>query len=274
MVKVAISLLMALACLAGRAPAAAEVFLGVDITPPGGLYVAPRAVVVRAQPSAEGRRVGSLAAEDRVEAVGRAGGAAWLAVRRDGRDLGFVPAASLMALIDGQVDEVLRGTVQPAEGPACSYAIRFSGKSSVPGLPFETADYDVLWSCTATGRRFEVYSFLFVTEGPIAVPAGQQHQISVDVPAIAAGYDRVLSTVLLYDPERQVVRLDRAPDKVLAVANVHQERAAVGVAEALRAAAELAAASWPPAVWLRLMAGDDPADAGDGVPDGPPAAAD
>jgi len=81
-----------------------------------------------------------------------------------------------------------------------------------------------------------------------------QHQISVDVPAIAAGYDRVLSTVLLYEPERRVVRLDRAPDKALAGAAAQQQRAAVGVAEALRATAELAAASWTPAVWNRLMA--------------------
>jgi len=141
MLKGPISLLLVLACLAGRPPAAAaEMFLGVEITPSGGFYVAPRAVVVRAQLSAEGRRVGSLAADDRVEAAGRAGGAAWLAVRRDGRDLGFVPAAGLLALIDGRIDEDLSGAAQPAEGPACSYTMRFTGKSGVPGMPFETAD--------------------------------------------------------------------------------------------------------------------------------------
>ena len=258
-------ILPVLLVLTGGQPCAvhAATFLGFEIAPLAGSYLVLRDVVVRAQPSAESRRIGNLDADERVEVVGQAANAAWLAIRREGKDFGFVPAANLMAMIDGRINEPLSGRVQPAEGPPCSYVIRFASKSEIPGMPFGTADYDVLWSCAAQGRTFDVYSYLFITEGPVA-PPGQQYQISMDVPAIAVDYDRVLTTVLLYDRPGAVVRLDRVAAKALAAAKPEKERPAANVAQALRAAVEIAASSWNATVWKRLLDGEQPAAGEDG----------
>ena len=66
-----------------------EIFKGFELKPLSGRYLVMKDANVRAEPETKGKKIGCVKEGSRVDAVGRAKGA-WLAVKQDGRDLGFV----------------------------------------------------------------------------------------------------------------------------------------------------------------------------------------
>lgn len=64
-------------------------FMGVAVEPISGIYVVVKDVNVRAAPASDADKVGQAAVGTELEVVGKVKGG-WIAVRRGGRDLGFV----------------------------------------------------------------------------------------------------------------------------------------------------------------------------------------
>lgn len=227
-------------------------FMGVEVQPLSGPYLVLKDANVRAGPRTGARRLAGLDADDTVEAVGQPDGAAWIAVRHEGTDLGFVYAPLLLPMIDGRLNREDGGRTVLADGTVCRFRIRFAGRGNVQGAPFKTADYDVNWSCEHAGGRVEFYSLMFITEAPFAMSQSQIHQISIEIPDLADDYDRVMSTIVLYDRLGQRIYFDRVTVDDLATEPGVDELPAGSVREALVGAPAIAASAWNDSAWARL----------------------
>lgn len=98
-------------------PAAAqETFLGVPVTPDPGTYRVIDNVNVRTRPSTSSRRIKVLRKGEKVEAVGRSKDGNWLAVRKQGEDLGFVYAPLLELIIEKKIKPDFSIPMTPVTG--------------------------------------------------------------------------------------------------------------------------------------------------------------
>tara|TARA_R110000868_G_scaffold317342_1_gene578150 strand:- start:1053 stop:1910 length:858 start_codon:yes stop_codon:yes gene_type:complete len=222
-------------------------FLGQSVTPLARTYVVTKDLNVRGEPDTNGKKVGSYREGDRLKVVGKAKGS-WLAVRADGKDLGFVYGPVLMPLIDAVVNEPLTGTA-PIAGGSCAYRAVFEGESPIEGQMFNSVDYRAMLECRRDGKSFAFEMPLFITEGPYNGGVKSIHQIGLDVLELSQEYERVFSTNLLYDADKGEVRLDTVSvDKYLAAGKT-PSIPAEDVSSALAAAIALAVKSWSPAFW-------------------------
>lgn len=225
-------------------------FLGQSVTPRMGTYVVTKDLNVRAEPDTNGKKVASFREGDRLTVVGKAKGS-WLAVRMDGKDLGFVYGPVLMPLVDAVVKEPLVGKVA-LRGGSCSYRAVFEGESPIEGQMFNSVDYRATLECQREGKSFAFEMPLFITEGPYNGGVKSVHQIGMDVLELAQEYERVFSTNLLYDAEKGEVRLDSVSVDKYQTAGKVSAIPAEDVASALRAAINLAAQTWSPVFWADL----------------------
>ena len=240
----------------GASAAAEDMFLGVPVTPLSGTYLVFKDVNVRGKPGTKAKRVGKLERGGRVEAIGKAQGA-WLAVARNGEDLGFVFAPMLLPLIDGTLEAEIEGQAPLDKDRFCAYAIRFEGKSAVEDGLFETSDYEVTYRCPGDGEDLEFSTYMFITEAPYQLSPNHVYQISIDVTDVSGGYDEILSTVFLYEARRDRVIFDSVSLRAFRRSKASGERPASTVAEALTAAVELAPGVWSDKVWRALAAGPE-----------------
>jgi hypothetical protein len=231
---------------------AADTFMGVAVTAAEGTYVVKTDVTARDQPKNDGKRTATLHRADRLQLVGKAS-YGWLAFRKDGEDVGFVIAQSVMPLIDGRIAQPITGSVTVPRDITCSYGIRFTRKSPVEGEIFETSDYEVGYRCRVKGKQIDVAAYMFIIEGPSDSSDNPAYQISVDVPQLGSG-DDLLSTVFLYRKEKNEVAFDTVATDDFRKKPAVASKAAANVAEALRAAAELAPGAWNDAAWDALLA--------------------
>ena len=104
---------------------AAPVVFTRPMTPVSGTYLVSRDVRVRAEPRTRSGEINRLSKGERVQAVGRPKESAWLAVSKDGKNLGFVYSPVLLPLIDGTLDDDLKGKASFGGGLSCDYAVRF-----------------------------------------------------------------------------------------------------------------------------------------------------
>ncbi len=224
-----------------------KTFLGQAVTPLTGTYVVTKDLNVRGEPDTNGKKVGSFHEGDRVRVVGKAKGS-WLAVRADGKDLGFVYGPVLMPLIDAVINEPLTGTAT-ITGGTCAYRAVFEGESPIEGQMFNSVDYRAMLECRRDGKSFAFEMPLFITEGPYNGGVKSVHQIGMDVLELAQEYERVFSTNLLYDAEKGEVRLDTVSVDKYLTAGKARPMPARTVSSALAAAITLAVQSWSPAFW-------------------------
>lgn len=105
--------------------------MGIKIQAMSGTYEVTTDANVRAGPETSSRRVGSLRQGAQVEAVGKAEGA-WIAVRRAGRDLGFVYQPLLKAI-----------NLPPLERDAKGRIVDANGKPLAPASGFYIAESEV-----------------------------------------------------------------------------------------------------------------------------------
>ena len=227
-------------------------FLGVKTTPHKGEYVVLKDVNVRAKPKTKSKKIGSLKAGRRVQVVAKAPGA-WMAVREGTKDLGFVYALMLMPLIDGALAEDLTGKASVKGGADCDYRIRFDGKSPVEGQLFEIADYDVMWDCRVGKRKVRFRTPMFITEAPYQLGSKRIYQINVDVLDLYGGYDDILSTIVLYDKDKDRVTFDGVSIKKYGKTPKEKTVKAGNVSEALTGAVKIALSAWNKSTWRDLI---------------------
>lgn len=104
--------------------AAERKFLGYDVEPLAGTYEITTDANVRAGPMTEAKRVTGLSQGTRVEVVGKAKGA-WIAIRWDGQDLGFVYEPLLKAVDLPPLERDAQGRIIDDEGNPISPASGF-----------------------------------------------------------------------------------------------------------------------------------------------------
>ena len=136
-----------------RIEIAAPVVFTQPLEPAFGTYLVSRDVRVHAEPRTKGVEINRLSKGERVQAVGRPKEAAWLAVSKGGKNLGFVYAPVLLPLIDGALEEDLKGKASFGGGLSCDYAVRFEGKNQAQGGDFDISDYEITYSCNRRGKE-------------------------------------------------------------------------------------------------------------------------
>ncbi|MEQ8193610.1 MAG: SH3 domain-containing protein [Rhodospirillales bacterium] len=247
----------ALICFAfwpGETLAEDNTYRGIALQPLSGRYLVVKDVNVRAAPKTKSERVGSLKAGDWVEAMGRPKDASWIAVKKDGKPLGFVFAPVLVPMIDGTLSEPIRGSLNIKGGKRCDYEIRYTGKSPVEGEVFKTADYDVRFLCRLKGKTIKFLAPMFITEGPYQTARKPHYQINVDLLQVdTKQYDEIFSAVFIYQQDKSRLVFDGLTLKNLGIAPSQKEKPAKTVGEALQAAVTIAAGTWGPKVWEALL---------------------
>ncbi len=228
-------------------------FLGLQVTRIEGTYLVTKGVNVRAGPKTESRKLGTLKAGTMVNVVGRAkGGAGWMAIDQDGKDFGFVYAPALLPMIDGTLTESVSGTVQVEEHAPCGYTFDFRGKNTVDGEDYVFSDYEITYRCNDKGRPFTILAPMFMTEVPYQLTHKPVFQISIDLMEVENGYDEIFSTTFHYLPEQKKIVYAGVSIKEQGRTPKTKERAVSSVAEALRAAVEIAPDAWAATVWKKL----------------------
>lgn len=238
-------------------PPTTATFLGVEIDPLPGVYLVLKDVNVRAAPETKSARIGRLKRRSRVDSPGRVRGP-WIAISVDGKDMGFVFEPMLMPVLEGRLENDMKGKVTPSPAtpktPPCNYIIRFDGKSSAEDQPFEFADYEVRWQCAIGERRAKFLTPMYLSEGSRRGDSRPLYQITVDIPELGDETEDQFSTNMLYDRKAGVVRFDGVNVKGLGGKPAQAEAAAGSVAAALRQAVAMAYRSWSEKTWTTLTA--------------------
>ncbi len=228
-----------------------KTFLGVKVKPYKGTFLVLKDVNVRAKPKTKSKRVGGYKTGQRIKGVARAGG--WIAVRKDGKDQGFVYDKVLMPLIDGVLFKDIVGQVSVKGGANCEYIIHFEGKSPVEGQLFEIADYDVFWDCLLGKRKVKFRTPMFITEAPFQMGQKRIYQVNIDILDIEGGYEEIFSTIFLYDQDKARITFDGVSIEKFGRAPEKKEAPAKTVPEALTAAVRIALTAWNKAAWSDLI---------------------
>ena len=230
---------------------AKDTFRNVAIGPVAGTFLVYKDVNVRAEPSAKSENVGNLSYGARIQPVGVTKDG-WYAVEQDGREWGFVFRSFVLPMINGALSADILGKAQSPLGAACDYAVSFLGKSEVPDVPFETADYEVAWACDLKGTKLEFGAFMFITEAPYALSEAAVYQISLDLREVGEDWEEMLSTIILFDRDRNIVRLEAVSLPDYRAAAPIKDKPATDVPQALTGAVELAIGAWNSKVWDSL----------------------
>ena len=226
-------------------------FLGTQIKADAGTYLVTKDVNVRAKPLTGSKRVGGFKRGDRIKVVGRAPGA-WVAVRKGGKDFGFVYEPILLPLIDGTLDKELTGRIKAKGSPACDYRVRFEGKSVAEGQLFKFADYEVAWKCTVGKSKIEFLTPMFMTEAPYQASKKGIYQITIDHLELEDNLEEVISTTVYFKRKKKQVNFDSVSSKKYRKQPAVKEMQADDVAQALVVAVRLSYGAWNKAVWRDL----------------------
>lgn len=241
-----------LACV--PAGAAEPDFGAYEMTAAAGRYVIVTDANVRAKPETKSERLTVLRKGERVEAAGRPKGTEWIAVRREGKDLGFVYKTVAAPMIDGEVAGPLTGALEAEGKPLCAYTVAFTGKFNVPDELQQTADYEAAFECEEGDRTIEFRATMFITELPYLDTTKHEFQINVDILGVL-GPDEdegIFSVISVYRLLEKEVAFDSITEEGLGSGADIEPRPADGVRAALVAALEIAHAAWGPKLWTAL----------------------
>lgn len=225
-------------------------FLDQEITGSRTTYVVTRDVNIRSRPETGSKRVGGLKKGQEVVSPGRYQG--WIAIEENGEPVGFAYFKYLQPFVDGSLSEDITGSI--AVGPrACHYEIEFAGKTQPDGEAFYFADYNVSVTCREVGREDITFDlFAFMSEGPYARGKNSVHQIGIDLLAIAEDFNHVLSTIILFDHDKQQIDFDQITLKEYARKPASMHADAKSVAQAIEQAVRMALTAWNDKVWEEL----------------------
>ena len=247
-------LLSAFSSTAIAAEKKSATFRGAKITPQSGTYIVLKDVRIRAQPKTKSKKLGVFKAGKRINVVGKAA-FSWVAVRENGKDVGFVYDQVLLPLIDGTLEKELTGKTADGTkgGAACDYTITFEGKSAVEGQVFEIADYDVLWDCRMGARKVKFRTPMFITEAPYQMGPKRIFQINIDILDLDGGYEDIFSTTILFNMDKTRIVFDGVSIKKYGRIPKTKEAKAASVKQALTASVEMAIQAWNKSAWKDLI---------------------
>ena len=121
-------------------------FLGKILVRSSSRYITLKDVNVRKAPKTSAPKVTTISKGVRVSAVGKAKGTKWIAIIKDGKDLGFVYGRVLAAVLDGKLSSSIKGKLVSSGQPKCDYIINFDAKHKVKGNLQVTSDYWVAFT--------------------------------------------------------------------------------------------------------------------------------
>lgn len=231
---------------------AEEADFSIPLTPEAGFFLVTKDINVHIKPITASKSVGLLKKGTRVEAVGRPEDAAWLGVKQNGRELGYVYAPVLLPLIDGSQIPDIKGAAEAGNGTACDYAIRFDKRNAVEGEPSGTYDYDVSYKCAAKGVKFEFPAFMFITEAAFDLTQNQIYQINVDVLEVGDSFEEALSATFMYHKKADKIVFDGISQGDFGKKPKVTEMPAADVESALSAAARITLDTWNDKAWKEL----------------------
>lgn len=209
---------------------------------------------VRKGPGKKHARVAGVAEGERVQVIGIAeDDKEWFAISRAGETLGFIHSSLLIPVVDGALEEEMRGVVM-LKGTACDYRLRFEGKSPVQGGEFETSDYEVRFRCASQDGAAIFYAHMFFTEATIS---RGRHQIAIDVRSIGDGLEKYLTSNFYYHPKTGKLTFDGHTLAKYATPPEQTEFIMPTIAEALVQVMTTVISTWTPAAWESLFSKSD-----------------
>ncbi len=228
-------------------------FLGTDVFAEKGTFLVTKKANVRLGPMTESKKLGELKSGEEVQVVGRAKkGAGWMAIQKNGTDYGFVYEPILLPKIDGSLKKSISGSVVIDEYTQCGYTFNFHSKNIVEGKNYVFSDYDITYRCNVRGQFFSLLAAMFIGEVPFHLTRDPVFQISIDLMEVEKGYDEIFSTIFDYMLKDKKVVFVGISLKGLAKIPKEKERPANSVAEALKAAVEIAPGAWGEEVWKQI----------------------
>ena len=224
-------------------------FVGIELIEVEGQFlVSQNNLNVRAKPRTSGARITKLKKGEIVSVIGKAKGGEWYAVRKDGKDLGFAYAPVLLRLLDGRLDEELKGTAKNGN-VSCDYTIRFESQNEIEGELMRVADYWSQMECKRNGKKINFSVLMFLTELPYLPNKRGIYQIGVEVADVGVDYDRALSAIAMYNFDKQRVTFDSVSPSQIATKKKIALQSASSVSEALTAAIEMSLKGWNDKFW-------------------------
>jgi hypothetical protein len=228
-------------------------FLGIDIFAEKGNFLVTKSAYVRVGPMTESKKLGELKVGEEVRVVGRAKkGAGWMAIQKNGTDYGFVYEPILLPKIDGTLKESISGSVVIEEHSQCGYTFNFHDKNIVEGENYVFSDYEITYQCNGKEKPFRLLAAMFMSEVPFRLTREPVFQISIDLMEVENGYDEIFSTIFEYRLKEKKVVFVGISLKGLAKIPKEKERPANSVAEALKAAVEIAPGAWGAEAWKQI----------------------
>jgi len=228
-------------------------FLGVNVFAEKGTFLVTKRANVRLGPMTKSKKLGELKSGEEVQVVGRAKkGAGWMAIQKDGTDYGFVYEPILLPKIDGSLKESVSGSVVIDEHIQCGYTFSFHEKNIVEGENYVFSDYEITYLCNVKGQHFRMLAAMFMSEVPFQMTREPVFQISIDLMEVENGYDEIFSTIFDYRLKDKNLVFAGISLKALSKKPKEKERPANSVAEALKAAVEIAPSAWGKEVWKQI----------------------
>ncbi|NVK17565.1 MAG: SH3 domain-containing protein [Methylocystaceae bacterium] len=242
-------------------PVRAEIIFAPDqLVGPSGPHLVIRSHVnVREKPANTGKKLGKLSKNDIVTVQGRAKGTQWLAVRREGENIGYVYAPSLTPMIDASLKDALSGQIDLSEKdkPECSYQLTYEGRAIEEDISFVSSDYLVHFKCEMGFDIFRFTAMMFMSEVPVDLGNQPIYQITLNLPEIATGYEEFLSATALYRQAEDTVAMDAVSLKAYKEKDLKKSAEAKNVKQALKAALALQLDSFNVKAW-EIIAGKIP----------------
>lgn len=220
----------------------------------GPYLVIKRNVNVRKSPSNKGKKLSKLQRRDTVEVLGRVKGTQWVAVRKNGADLGFVYALSLTPIIDASFKGSLSGRLDMRDDdkPECSFDISFEGHFEETETIFVSSDYLARFKCQMGFDTFQFTAMMFMSEIPHDLGQKPIYQITLNLPEIATGYEEYLSATSLYHQKDKKVVMDAVSLKAFKEKDFRKSLPATTPNDALIGAVKLQLQSFNEKAWRTI----------------------
>ena len=230
-------------------------FLGKALSPSPSTYLTLRDVNVRRAPLTKSAKVSRFRKGVRVSAAGKAKGTGWIAVRRDGKDLGFIYGTALVAVLDGRLESGISGKLSNTGQPRCDYTIKFDGKNKVKGDVQVTSDYQVSLACTIDNKLVKFVATMFITELPYRNLRKEIYQVNVDLPRVMDGGGEVMSVISLYYFARSQLVFEALTNPSMARKVSGLKKTVKSIPEVLVSALNFSHRVWGSAVWKIIATG-------------------
>ena len=236
---------------------AGDPFASIQLSPSAKTYLVLKDVNVRAKPRNKSARVGRLRKNERVGAIGKAKRTKWVAVKKGGKNIGFVYDKALVPVIDGSLmkpisSNIVVGKKSDRKLWPCYYKIKFIGKVKIEDSLQVTSDYDLEMGCDYKKKKIKINATMFLTELPYLDNKKPIFQINVDLYNIPMGAEDMFSTTVLYRALENEIIFDGVNKNPLKSKEKIKKQEVLDLHAVLKGAVAMAHQSWGPIVWSEL----------------------